>query len=234
MPCSSDPSTTSFRLTGMSSPSARRRGQVHDDVALAVGGAAPVPAPVPLGQRERWGPPGLLVQRRLDVVVGVEQHGRSAEVGGRPGADHRPAAVRGLGQLDVDEPELGEPVEHPLRRAGALLRRELPRVGDGPDRHQLGQVGMRPSHEAGHPVPQLHPDHSAGTGISAAGTPVHPGRRGGSGAASTATTNRTTTSPSTDPADDGRGQVRRDDEQDHGRRPRPPRGWRRPAGPPTC
>ena len=34
-------------------------GQVHDDVALAVGGAPAVPAAVDLGQLERRGAPGL-------------------------------------------------------------------------------------------------------------------------------------------------------------------------------
>jgi hypothetical protein len=38
------------------------RGQVHDDVALAVGRTAAVPAAVDLGELEGWCAPGLLVE----------------------------------------------------------------------------------------------------------------------------------------------------------------------------
>ena len=73
-----------------------QRGQVHHDVALAVGRPAPVPPAVPLGQLERRRPPGPLVQRRLHVVVGVEQDRRRALAGPaarrtRPGC-RRPSA----------------------------------------------------------------------------------------------------------------------------------------------
>ena len=171
VPCSSEPSTISLTLTGSVVAERAQRGQVHDDAALAVGGAAAVPAAVALGQLERRGAPGGLVQRRLHVVVGVEQHGRGAGRG-RAGAVDRLGAVGGVVQARRPGSRLGERVEHPVGGALALLVRELPRVGDRLEGHQLGQLGMRPSHEAGHPVPQLHPDHSAGTGISAAGTPV--------------------------------------------------------------
>src|SRR5699024_9330709 len=48
-------------------------GQMHGQVALAVGGAAAVPAPVALGQGERVGGPPGGVAGGDDVVVGVEQ-----------------------------------------------------------------------------------------------------------------------------------------------------------------
>ena len=74
-----------------------QREQVHDQAALAVGRAAPVPAAVALGQLERRGEPGGLVQRRLHVVVRVEQHGRGAGRAGQAAVD-RLGAVGGVEQ----------------------------------------------------------------------------------------------------------------------------------------
>ena len=106
-----------------------QRREVHDDVALAVGGAAAVPAPVDLGQLERRCAPGVLVERWLHVVVGVQQHRRGVGVGAWPRPDDGLAAVRGLDEVGVGEAELGELVEHPLGGLVALLRRVLPGVG---------------------------------------------------------------------------------------------------------
>ena len=58
-----------LRLTGLSSPRARERGECVDDVPLAVGGAAAEPASVALGQLERRRTPRGVVERRLYVVV---------------------------------------------------------------------------------------------------------------------------------------------------------------------
>ena len=96
VPCSSEPSTTSFRFTGTSSPSARNASRCGDDVALAVGGAASVPAAVDLGEFEGRRAPCGIVERRLHVVVRVEQHGRRIRIGSRPRADHRVGLPSGV------------------------------------------------------------------------------------------------------------------------------------------
>ncbi len=54
-----------------------RRGMDRDP-ALVVGGAAAVHAPVPHDGLERRHVPQLRIGRRLDVVVGVQQHGRGS------------------------------------------------------------------------------------------------------------------------------------------------------------
>ena len=58
--------------------------QVHDDVALAVSRSSAEPSIAHLGELERRCAPSLVVQWRLDVVVGVEQHRRGVGVGSRP------------------------------------------------------------------------------------------------------------------------------------------------------
>ncbi len=133
---------------------------MHEDVALAVRCAPSVPATVHLGQLERRGPPRLLVQWRLNVVVGVEQHGRRGRVGGRPRAVDGVASVGSLLEAEVDEADLGERVHQPSGRPGALLRRELPGVRNRLDCDQLGQVGAGLRHQPGDPLAQLHPGHS--------------------------------------------------------------------------
>ena len=61
-----------------------QRGEMRDDVALAVGRTSAVPAAVDVGEAERRGAPVLLVQRWLHVVVGVQQDGRGVAVRARP------------------------------------------------------------------------------------------------------------------------------------------------------
>ena len=63
----------------------------------------------------------------------------------------------------------------------------------GPGRAESSAAHERP----GRPALRRAGHHPAATGISAAGIAVSAGRRGGSGAASTATTNSTTSNPST-------------------------------------
>jgi hypothetical protein len=121
---------------------------VHHDVALAIGGAAAIPPPARLGQLKRRSPPLGLVQRRLDVVVRVEQDGRRIRVRARPGPEHRLAPVRHLRQPAIGEADAGKSVPHPPRRPGAFFRRELAGVSHRPDRHQLGQLGPRLPHQA--------------------------------------------------------------------------------------
>ena len=117
-----------------------QRREVHDDVALAVGGPAAVPAAVHLGQLERRRPPGVVVERRLDVVVGVEQDGGCLRIAAGPGPDDRHAAVRGLLEVGVGEADVGELLRDPLRRALALLGGELARIGHGSQGDELGEL----------------------------------------------------------------------------------------------
>jgi hypothetical protein len=104
--------------------------EVHEEVALAVGCTAAVPAAVHLGEAERRRAPGVLVQRGLHVVMGVEQHRGGVPVAARSRPDHRVASVGCLGEPNVVEADAGESVGHPGRRLQALLRWELARVGD--------------------------------------------------------------------------------------------------------
>ena len=67
--------------------------QVHEDVALAVGGAPAVPAAVDLGELEGRRAPRGVVEGRLHVVVRVQQHGR-ARPDRRPAASRRPRRCR--------------------------------------------------------------------------------------------------------------------------------------------
>lgn len=49
--------------------------QVHDNIALAIGGASTVPAAITLGEFPWAGGPGGFVSGWLDVVMRVEQYG---------------------------------------------------------------------------------------------------------------------------------------------------------------
>ncbi len=123
-----------------------QRGEVHDDVALAVGGAAPVPAAVALGQLEGGAQPLVLGQRRLDVVVRVEQDGRGAGRAGQLGVDGL-GAVGGVEQSDTGQAFGGEGVGDPVGGLLALLDRELTRIGDRSEGDQFGQVGAGAVHQ---------------------------------------------------------------------------------------
>jgi hypothetical protein len=114
-----------------------------------------VPAAVDVGEAERRGAPGVVVQRGLYVVVGVQQHGRGVAVGARPRPDHRTAPVGHLGESDVREADAGEVLGHPIRGALALLRRELARVGDRAEGDELGELLAGPLHEVGDPDAQV-------------------------------------------------------------------------------
>ena len=94
--------------------------------------------------------PRVLAERRLDVVVAVEQHRRRA-LRARRVAVHRLAAVGRRRRGDVLQPDLGERVDHPLRGLLALLGRVLLGVGDRPERDELGEVVLRAAHEAARP-----------------------------------------------------------------------------------
>jgi hypothetical protein len=125
-----------------------QRGEVHQDAALAVRRAAPEPPAVPLGQLERRRQPRRLVQRRLHVVVRVEQHGRRAHRAGQQAVD-RLRAVRRVEQRHVLEPLVLQRRRRPAGRLRALLRRELPRVEDRAVRDQFGEFGAGARHQRG-------------------------------------------------------------------------------------
>ena len=57
-----------------------QRGEMRDDVALAVGRTSAVPAAVDVGEANGGVRQSVVVQRGLHVVVGVQQHGRSVAV----------------------------------------------------------------------------------------------------------------------------------------------------------
>ena len=151
VPCSSEPSQMIFTPHGKPPPLAclqrAQRREVHDDVALAVRRAAPVPAAVALGELPDRRRPQVLAERRLHVVVAVQEHRRRPLGPGRV-AVHAVAAVRRRGHLHVLQADLGEGVDDPLRRLLALLGRVLLRVGDRLERDELGQVGLGAVHQA--------------------------------------------------------------------------------------
>ena len=132
-----------------------QRGEVRHDVALAVGGAPAVPAAVDGREAKRRCAPGVVVQRGLHVVVGVQQHGRGVPVGARPRPDHRTAPVGHLDEPDVREADAGEVLGHPIRGALALLRRELARVGDRAEGDEFGELLAGPRHVVGDPDAQV-------------------------------------------------------------------------------
>ena len=97
------------------------RGEVHDEVALAVRRPPRVPAAVPLGERPRVAGPRVLVPRRLDVVVRVEQNRWRAGRTGGP-TDDDDAAVVGVEEPDVVDAQLA--VEPSTSSAAARARRD--------------------------------------------------------------------------------------------------------------
>ena len=117
-PASSSPSTSTRTLTGSVALAGQRAGDVQQrqEVALVVGGAARVEAPVADLGLERRRRPGGGGPRALDVVVAVDQHGGRVGVAGPQLADgQRVTAVHHhLLGLAAGRPD---PVHHPLRRA---------------------------------------------------------------------------------------------------------------------
>ena len=113
----------------MEAPERPQRGEMHDHVALAVGCPSSVPATIPLGELPDRRQPRVLAQRRLHVVVGVQEHRRGA-CGGAGLAMHRQASVGGPGQMDLLETHVGERIGDPPRGAFALLCGVLPWIGN--------------------------------------------------------------------------------------------------------
>ena len=147
-PDSSSPSTNSVTPTGGRPVVGAQHGEVGHDAGLVVGGAAAVEAAGALGGLERRGRPQLVAAGRLDVVVGVEQHGRRAGRGGPVGDDRRGAAVR------RDDPDVGPPAPAGQRGDGLGA---APRVvgvrGVGPDARDADEaleIGPRTGQNARH------------------------------------------------------------------------------------
>ncbi|MEV6697438.1 hypothetical protein AB0M68_09695 [Streptomyces sp. NPDC051453] len=82
----------------------------------------PVPASFVLGEGERRGRPGRVVDRGPHVVGAAQEPGRRAGLRG-PVPQDGVAAVRGLGEMDVAQTRLAERVRDPPRRLAALLGR---------------------------------------------------------------------------------------------------------------
>ena len=100
-----------------------QRAEVGGDPGLVVGGAAGVETAVALGRLERRGVPVGVVVLRLDVVVGVEQHGRRAVAGRALVGDHRRATAVGAGDLAVEAlggEQVADRLGTALHLAGAL------------------------------------------------------------------------------------------------------------------
>ena len=104
-------------------PQGPQSRQMHDHVALAVRGAAAVPAAVALVERPGIGGPGGNVPRRLDVVVGIEENRRAALRGGDvPG--QRDGTVDRDMRIEVDA-GLREQLGHAGRGVAAGVLRVL-------------------------------------------------------------------------------------------------------------
>ena len=76
--------------------------EVGGDAGLVVGGTAAVEPVTPLGGLPRRGVPVGVVVLRLDVVVGVEQHGRRARGPGLLGDDGGRGAVERTDDLGLE------------------------------------------------------------------------------------------------------------------------------------
>ena len=110
-----------------------QRGEVGDEAALVVGGATAVPAAVVArGQRERRRLPGVLAQRRLHVVVAVQEH-RGRALGARGGAEHGRVAVGGLELADAVQAGVVEQARRSAARPSGT-----PRAGTGARRPRTG------------------------------------------------------------------------------------------------
>jgi hypothetical protein len=140
-----------------------QRGEVGHDARLVVGGAARVEATVALGGLERRRRPQLVAAGRLDVVVGVEQHGRR---GGRRGPAGQDGGRAVVGRQYRDVGRAG-----PARQLGDGLGAAVGVVGvrgvgpDAGDADEAFEVGACPG--------QLLLDGGAQCGLGRAVGPGH-------------------------------------------------------------
>ena len=115
-PNSSSPSTNTHHADRQRVAEGAQRRDVRHDAGLVVGGAPAVEPAVALDRLERVGLPQRQVADRLDVVVGVEQHGRRAgraRPGGRSPRAGRPDRTMSTSQAAAAQ-QLGD------RLGGAL------------------------------------------------------------------------------------------------------------------
>jgi len=112
-----------------------KRADVDEDVGLRVGRASSVDRAVALGRLERRRHPQLLVAGRHDVVVPVQENGRSLELDGREALDSRVTQ-----QLENCLMRLEQ------RRTGVLG--EAP-FGQRRDRHEPCEILLQPRHQRG-------------------------------------------------------------------------------------
>ena len=126
------------------------RAEVGGDAGLVVGGAAGVEPAVALGRLERRGVPVGVVVLGLDVVVGVEQHGRRARPG-RPCARSPPGRrPRRETMSTLSKPSARNSCRHGL--GAALDLAGARRVGaDGLDADQVLEVLRTPGQDVRRP-----------------------------------------------------------------------------------
>src|SRR5438067_1012879 len=128
------------------------RSGVDDDAALVVRRPAAVEPSVLLDRLERLGMPELPRAGRLDVVMRVEQDGRSA------GRSLDPAEDRGHA-FDLDDLRLDARVTQDFlgrRCRSAELRRIVAGVADRGNAHERFEVNANPRHERAHPLAQRY------------------------------------------------------------------------------
>ncbi len=127
-----------------------QRADVHQDVRLRVGGAAAVDRAVAFGRLERRRFPLRLVAHRHDVVVPVEQDGRSAR---RPGnlADHHRSGVGELEHVDLLHAGIAEQPQDSVARLEQRRSRVLREAegGDRRDRDEPGELRPELRHQRG-------------------------------------------------------------------------------------
>ena len=133
-PVSSSPSIKVTTFERRPAVPCLQRGRVHGDPCLVVRRAPAEQPPAPFGRLERRRGPERTVTRRLDVVMGVQQH--PARSGRSPGetVHRRMGALHGQ-RPDVAEPGTPQPPGRRLGRTTQVLRRES-RGADGRDTHQ--------------------------------------------------------------------------------------------------
>jgi len=160
-------------------------GGVGHHPGLVVGRAPPVQAAVALLGDERFGVPQLAPARGLDVVVGVEQHGRPAGRGpavGDDGGVSRPVTQGHAQDLHLLQAGVREHAGHGHRTALELRGVEgLP--GDAGDRDQLDELLEGPRHVRAHG--RAHgvdgDGDGRGTGLAHGTHPMSGARRGPAG-----------------------------------------------------
>ena len=147
-PDSSSPSTNSVTPTGGPAAVGAQDREVGHDAGLVVGGAAAVEPAVALGGLERRAGPQLVAARRLDVVVGVEQHGRArraARASGRSPPGRRPRRRRSGRRAPASRRQRGDGLGAAPGVVGVR--------GVGPDARDADEafeVGPRPRQDVGH------------------------------------------------------------------------------------